>query len=78
MGHITLEQRYVIALMLKASKQVSEIAVAIAKHKSSARWVARVSIEALKNVKCQIKTITSDNGKEFSNHEQISKSLEID
>jgi IS30 family transposase len=34
--------------------------------------------ETLKSWKPFIKTITSDNGKEFANHQQVSDELEID
>ena len=40
--------------------------------------VKRATIELLQNWKSIINTITSDNGKEFAQHQEISKALEID
>jgi IS30 family transposase len=44
----------------------------------SATVVSRAIIEALKKEKGKIHTITSDNGKEFADHQKISKKLGID
>ncbi len=44
----------------------------------SAAWTAHVTQEALLALKGTIKTITSDNGLEFTNHEQIAAELEVD
>jgi len=44
----------------------------------SAMWTEEVCIEALADLKPYLHTITADNGREFTNHKNIAKALEID
>lgn len=44
----------------------------------SAKWTQEVTIEALEPYKDYLYTITADNGKEFTNHKEVAKSLNVD
>ena len=43
--------------------------------KKSAQQVSEAMIELLKPVRLQVKTITSDNGKEFADHKKVKQKL---
>ena len=86
MKHLTREQRYGISLMLGSNHKGA--LVTINDRLTSKVWIRKLSgkdatplalktIEALQPIKDLIHTITADNGKEFAEHQEIAKELEI-
>lgn len=65
---------YIVTL---TERKTSYLKMAYVEHKD-AESVSRAVVKLLKDVKGNVKTITFDNGKEFSNHEYISQHLDAD
>jgi IS30 family transposase len=70
----SMQQKAIVTLVDRASKK-THIGRVATKHSDI---VSAIMIDLLKSMKDVSHTITLDNGKEFSGHEKIAKSLNVD